>query len=303
MIGSRLFRTSRAWVCCVLVLLCLGLVFASALADDAWTCPECGEASTGRFCPNCGAPKPLDGSGDTQLKLSIDFRKNVMFSTYDVDVFVDDTRLGTMRHGTPMARALFVEKGRHTISFYKHNDITVNGALTVDVTGDTDLHFRIHARRDEITFENVKTYSFAGGSAQSASGGTASAIAFKQGERAEIDGIAATLLSVREIDASSGAPDDGTVYVLCEFEMENLSGKRITISATSDFDAYCDDYKVEQSLLASTTAKHALNGAIEPGKKLKGEMVFELPSNWKKLEILFAPKFWSNNNVTFVAER
>ena len=31
---------------------------AAAPADGAWTCPTCQSSNTGKFCPNCGTPKP-----------------------------------------------------------------------------------------------------------------------------------------------------------------------------------------------------------------------------------------------------
>ena len=31
---------------------------AQAPVEGAWTCPTCGSSNTGKFCPNCGTPKP-----------------------------------------------------------------------------------------------------------------------------------------------------------------------------------------------------------------------------------------------------
>ncbi|MBQ9686666.1 MAG: SPFH domain-containing protein, partial [Oscillospiraceae bacterium] len=33
----------------------------AAPAVDNWTCPSCGKAAFGKFCPECGAKKPEDG--------------------------------------------------------------------------------------------------------------------------------------------------------------------------------------------------------------------------------------------------
>ena len=31
------------------------------VAADGWTCPKCGKPAMGKFCPECGAPKPAEG--------------------------------------------------------------------------------------------------------------------------------------------------------------------------------------------------------------------------------------------------
>ena len=37
----------------------------NAMGGETWACPSCGAQSSGKFCANCGAPKPLVSSGCT----------------------------------------------------------------------------------------------------------------------------------------------------------------------------------------------------------------------------------------------
>ena len=38
---------------------------AAAPAADSWTCPKCGSSAHGKFCPECGTPKPIAPEGWT----------------------------------------------------------------------------------------------------------------------------------------------------------------------------------------------------------------------------------------------
>jgi hypothetical protein len=43
----------------LMLLMALSAVLAPALADETWTCLNCGQAgSTGNFCSNCASPRP-----------------------------------------------------------------------------------------------------------------------------------------------------------------------------------------------------------------------------------------------------
>ena len=93
------------------------------------------------------------------------------------------------------------------------------------------------------------------------------------------------------------------MFVLCEFEIENDSENNVNISSMMCFDAYCDDCKAAYSLgaLVEKGNQNQLDGTVAPDKKLRGVVGYELPKDWKKLEIKFTPDFWSGSDVFFVA--
>lgn len=37
----------------------------NAMGSETWVCPSCGAQSSGKFCANCGTPKPVVSSGCT----------------------------------------------------------------------------------------------------------------------------------------------------------------------------------------------------------------------------------------------
>lgn len=122
------------------------------------------------------------------------------------------------------------------------------------------------------------------------------------GETAEQSDIKVTLVDAQ---TSTGAnyvtPEDGKVFVLLEFEIENDSANDITVSSIASFEAYCDDYSINESLSAALldNGKNTLDGDVAAGKKMNGIIGYEVPSDWQTIEVTVTPSFWSNRSVTF----
>lgn len=97
-------------------------------------------------------------------------------------------------------------------------------------------------------------------------------------------------------------PDSGNVFLFCEFSIENKSSKDISISSIMSFEAYVDDYSTNMSMTGTLAAdKGQLDGTVASGKKMSGVIGYEVPADWKTLEIRFTPDFWSGNDITFIA--
>lgn len=112
----------------------------------------------------------------------------------------------------------------------------------------------------------------------------------------------ATLIGVTE---STGTeyfkPSEGKVFLICEFEIANNSDKDLAISSLLSFSAYCDDYACQLSISAMVSAedKIQLDGTIASGKKMKGIVGYEVPTNWRELEIHYTPDILSDSTMTF----
>ena len=114
------------------------------------------------------------------------------------------------------------------------------------------------------------------------------------------------MLNVSESAGSTfNTPADGNVFVICEFEIENKSAKDIAISSMMSFEAYCDNYTCTYSLAAllEKENKNQLDGTVASGKKFNGIIGYEVPENWKELEIRFTPDFWSGKEIIFVSNK
>lgn len=129
-------------------------------------------------------------------------------------------------------------------------------------------------------------------------------VQYAVGEMADINNVSVTLVDVSEDKGSTyNKPAKGNIFIICEFDIINNSNKDITISSMLSFEAYCDDYACNYSLnaLLEKENKSQLDGTIAPGKKLNGIIGLEVPKDWQKLEIVFAPDYWSGKEATFIA--
>lgn len=125
---------------------------------------------------------------------------------------------------------------------------------------------------------------------------------FGVGDTAEFKDIRVTLTNIAESNGGDyNKPSEGNVFVLAEFEIENNSEKELTISSIMSFDAYQDGYATSQSLTALLEKEgEQLDGTIAPGKKMKGSIGYEIPADYKELEINLQLDVWSSKKIVFV---
>lgn len=89
------------------------------------------------------------------------------------------------------------------------------------------------------------------------------------------------------------SPDDGFLYGILVFEIENKTAESIKLWPASDFEYYADNALVDGSIFGYTPP--AINGysAIEgetelaAGRKIKGYVVADIPADTNELEIEF----------------
>lgn len=128
---------------------------------------------------------------------------------------------------------------------------------------------------------------------------------YRVGEQAEQGDVAVTLTEVEE---SSGGdfftPEEGKVFLICHFDIENNSDDDLSVSSILSFDAYVDDYSASISLSATASSSEAqLDGSVAAGKKMAGVIGYEVPEDWSTLEVTFKPNVWSGKSITFIAEK
>ena len=89
-----------------------------------------------------------------------------------------------------------------------------------------------------------------------------------------------------------------------EFEIQNNSDSELAVSSALSFEAYADDYAANASLGALMENKETqLDGSIASGKKMRGWVGYEVPVEWKTLEIHFTDNVWSSDKFKFEIEK
>ena len=127
---------------------------------------------------------------------------------------------------------------------------------------------------------------------------------FKPGDSVELNDVVVTFIGVEETnDSDFNKPAEGKVYVLCEFEIVNNGNEDLTVSTMLNFEAYCDDYGCDLSIgaLMERGSKEQLDGTAAAGKKIKGVVGYEIPADWKELEVHYSPGIFTSDKIVFVA--
>lgn len=121
-------------------------------------------------------------------------------------------------------------------------------------------------------------------------------------ETAQSNNVKVTMTKYEENFGSDwNKPTSGNVFVLVEFEIENDSNSDLAVSSVMSFDAYVDGYSTSLSLGALVENNDSqLDGTVAAGKRMRGWIGYEVPSNWNSLEIHFTENVWSNNKFKFV---
>lgn len=131
---------------------------------------------------------------------------------------------------------------------------------------------------------------------------------FYLGETAEQKNVQITLINVMESAGNDFAkPDEGNIFLICEFEISNNSDKDISISSMMNFEAYCDDYSINQDIIGlqapEAEGKNQLDGSVAVGKKMNGVIAYQVSADYKTMEINVAPDFWSSNDMKFIYKK
>lgn len=89
------------------------------------------------------------------VNIEIECVENLIFSKYDVEVYIDGEFEGTILHGDNETYSVFLTKGKHTISFESADDDTLDGKVEVEISKNETLKFKISCSSLGIDVETI----------------------------------------------------------------------------------------------------------------------------------------------------
>ena len=93
-----------------------------------------------------GSNAPLGES--CNVYFDVDFMENLFFNTYDLELYLDDTKIGTLAHGKPYTKMHSTTPGKHIITFYKDEDHSVKNSEDIEITKEGTLKCHVEAHSD-----------------------------------------------------------------------------------------------------------------------------------------------------------
>lgn len=89
------------------------------------------------------------------VSIEIECEENLLFSKYDVDVYIDDSFKGTLKHGTTETYEVTMTKGTYEVRFENAEDDEVKGTVKIDIQKDESLKYKISCANSQISVETI----------------------------------------------------------------------------------------------------------------------------------------------------
>lgn len=197
----------------------------------------------------------------------------------------------------------------YAADMYYGGDDTLSATLSAGRSTEGYLYFEVPTDAEEIEVEYTTNYftsdkiTFAydgdkdsGFKLEPSAERTNGAV--KVGETVQGNDVSITYLSCEpyESDNMFIKPRDGYEYLSVELEFENTGNSDRSVSSMS-FDCYADGVACEQTY----SRDNDLSATISAGRKTKGTVTFEVPSNASVVEVEYDDSVWTSNRIVFSA--
>lgn len=90
------------------------------------------------------------------VTMNVKFDENMLFSRYDVDLYLDSSMIKTFKHGQNFSVSFDASEGSHTIWFYDHDDRSNSGSIPITVNSDMSITCRIHCWNYQVEISELK---------------------------------------------------------------------------------------------------------------------------------------------------
>ena len=90
------------------------------------------------------------------VEIDLNIAENIIMAKYNIDIYIDDDKMGTYSNGTGDHLTGTMEAGSHTLKCVKSGDSSVSGELTFRVSEDGQVFaFGIIAHTDYIEINKI----------------------------------------------------------------------------------------------------------------------------------------------------
>lgn len=97
-------------------------------------------------------------------------------------------------------------------------------------------------------------------------------------------------------------PDEGNIYYIVDVTIENKGEEEATISSLAMFELY-DDEGYNYSITVGPDTKGKVDGNLGAGRKMRGELAFEIPADAKGLELVFEANIFGKGQAIIKLDR
>ena len=92
-----------------------------------------------------------------QLYIDLGFDSNMFLARYDLDVYLDDLKIGTIPHGEGFTKLNRVKEGNHTIEFRNSSNDSIKSTKQFIVSNDSTFKAQLHTNDNNIEINKAET--------------------------------------------------------------------------------------------------------------------------------------------------
>lgn len=89
-----------------------------------------------------------------KIYLDVTSASNLLFNTYDIDVYIDKNKVGVVTNGNLLTALVEISEGKHQITVYNAKDYSVSATNSIDIKEDITFTCTLGHGKD-ITFQDV----------------------------------------------------------------------------------------------------------------------------------------------------
>jgi len=90
------------------------------------------------------------------VEIELECIENLIFSKYDINVYVDDLEIGTLDHGVTDTFSVELEEGEYALIVTKEDDSEVDGTVHFEVSKDIQLRYKLSCMNNQVEIEQIK---------------------------------------------------------------------------------------------------------------------------------------------------